>query len=270
MPADLRSGVPPTAPRPLRRKRVGWIATTGGEARGDSPVSGSAVAPAPPAAGDGESRGRMVRPGSGVSYTARMIRTIASLSSALALLVLAGCTAWATYPPITGAASLNNPGLAPIPELMGRALADVAVDPNDAEPEAIVFNLPAKIDPAVYRRVEKWLPAGSSPMVAADQVAVHVTAIRVRGTDAEVDVVHREASVDQLVTIRFKQGLGSGWTIKDRRPWRIRVATPGPHYADGTVLARDVDESAEPAATTPDGDAPDAEATAVVGDDGDG
>ena len=162
-------------------------------------------------------------------YTFRMFRLLAIVLAIFAGWSLAGCTAWATYPPVHGAAGMNNPGLAPVPELMGRAIVDTHERSED--PYAIVYNLPERIDPAVYRRVEKFLPEGSAPQVADDQVAIHVASIRIRGTEAEVDVIHLVDEVYQMTTVGFKQRI-TGWDIDSRRSWRIRVAAPYPNYGD--------------------------------------
>jgi hypothetical protein len=142
--------------------------------------------------------------------------------------LLCGCTPWATYPPIEGAVDISNPALAPIPELMADAVRYVhTLDGGEGE---IVLNLPEGTSAKVYDAVIERL-GNARPMRPGDTQAYHVEAVRVRGLDAEVDVIHPAAGgVPELMTVYFNQSLMEGWRVKWHRRWRLRIEAPEAHY----------------------------------------
>ena len=152
--------------------------------------------------------------------------------SAILLLALclaaAGCTPWATYPPIKGAAGINNPKLEPIPELMADAIRHAHEQAGGGD--AIVFNLPEGTPAEVYDRVASKLD-NAQPMRESGEAAYHVTEVRVRATDAEVDLIFQaEQDVPQLMTVKLKQHFVGGWQVVDSRIWRIPQQLPPPYY----------------------------------------
>ena len=64
----------------------------------------------------------------------------AGLGSLMVLMLLGGCTMWATYPPIEGAPAIDHPKLSPIPDLMADAIWHAYEE--DGQPAPLVFNLP--------------------------------------------------------------------------------------------------------------------------------
>ncbi len=152
---------------------------------------------------------------------------------ALILIVLAavGCTPWANYPPIEGAVAINSPKLPPIPGLMASAIR--WGQENDGVPienEQVVFNLPPGTPAEVYDKVIEKLACGQ-PMQYPGERTYHITAIRVRASTAEVDLVHPDVhGVYGLTEIHFKQNVIHGWRIDNARSWRIRVDVPAPNY----------------------------------------
>jgi hypothetical protein len=144
------------------------------------------------------------------------------------LWVIAGCTPWATYPPIEGAIDISRPGLRPIPDLMASSIWHVY--DSDGRVGQIVFNLPEFTPASVYDSVIVRLD-GAEPMRYPDQQAIHVAEVRVRAMEAEVDVIHLgEGGVPELITLGFKKNLLDGYRVASERPWRIRVDMPPPHY----------------------------------------
>ncbi|MDY7110156.1 MAG: hypothetical protein SYC29_16115 [Planctomycetota bacterium] len=144
------------------------------------------------------------------------------------IFVLCGCTPWATYPPIEGAVDISNPALAPIPRLMADAVRYVhTLEGGEGE---IALNLPEGTSATVYDEVIERLEA-ARPMQAGNTQAYHVEAVRVRGLDAEVDVIHPGAGgVPELMTVYFNQTFAEGWRVKWHRRWRLRIEAPEAHY----------------------------------------
>ncbi len=172
---------------------------------------------------------------------------ITSLLLAGGLAVAAGCAPWATYPPIEHTAKLVNPTFEPMPTLMARALLYVH-DEHAAMPE-LVYNLPAGMPMRTYELVQKKLNGGR-PMHYGDSRGYHVTAIRSRGPEAEVDViVPRSDGLHELETVRFKQKFGKGYEVASSRQWRLRVEPPTPNYQppiDETEFVGATDETFQP------------------------
>lgn len=152
----------------------------------------------------------------------------AFLIVAVGLSQTAGCAPWATYPPVEHTSKLVNPTFEPMPELMSRAIMYVH-DEHAAMP-ALIYNLPEGVPPRAYKLVQNKLPEGR-PMQPGDDRAYHVTAVRTRGPEAEVDViVPRADGLHELETVRFKQKFGKGYTVTSTRQWRLRVEPPAPTY----------------------------------------
>jgi hypothetical protein len=169
----------------------------------------------------------------------------------LAMTALAGCTPWATYPPIEGAASINDPQFAPIPELMAEAIAygseHYGLDPVEGEP--IVYNLPPNTAPRVYERVTDRL-GDARPMVEGDDHAYHVTSVRVRTTNAQVDLIcPRSDGHHELVEISFKQTFTKGYEVRDARLWRVHVEVPEPNFVPYPQPEEDTAVATEPTET---------------------
>ncbi|MCP3905606.1 MAG: hypothetical protein GY715_18420 [Planctomycetes bacterium] len=162
---------------------------------------------------------------------------------AVMLAAVSGCTPWATYPPLEGATSIDNPTLHPIPDVMGEALwyvhsMDVDDPANTHGGGELVFNLPAGMPTTVYDKVITKLSGDARPMKYPSETAYHVTEIRVRGTHAEVDVIHPSASgAPELVTVKLRQEGFRGFGTVDTRRWRFVVSAPPPHYPFATEAA---------------------------------
>lgn len=154
-----------------------------------------------------------------------------SIVASLALIgtgLITGCAPWATYPPVEHTSKLVNPTFEPMPTLMAETVR-YAHDHYGTVSDT-TFNLPAGMGYKVYDKVIAKLGFGR-PMQAGDQVAYHITAVRTRGPEAEVDViVPRADGVYELVTIRFKEKLGKGPTIASAREWRVRAEPPSANY----------------------------------------
>lgn len=162
--------------------------------------------------------------------------------------VIAGCTPWATYPPIEGSTGLHEPWLSPIPDVIAQAVRFAHFE--DGGEGEIVINLPEGTPPVVYERVIALLGSGR-PMRDPGEVAYHVRQVRVRTVEAQVDLIHRdEHGVPQEMTVTVDRNLLSGFFVSDVRYWRYDVEEPPPYFTMAPVEA--TSDLASPAGTGAD------------------
>lgn len=150
--------------------------------------------------------------------------------SALAVagaLMAGSCAPFATYPPIEGARSIDNPAYEPVPSIMAAAIQHVHAR-FGGEREYFI-NLPAGCPAKVYDLVIRKLGAGA-PMTQHDQWTYHVTQVRSRAMNAECDLVFPRAGggVGQI-TLHLRKEL-SGYSVQSSKIWNLPVEVPPPHY----------------------------------------
>jgi hypothetical protein len=154
----------------------------------------------------------------------RSIRLIA-----LTALVAAGCAPYATYPPIEVTSGLAGPTMEPFPALMAQAIQATHEAHGGGAPD-FAYNLPPGSPRRLYGDVQRRLGAGHA-MGREGESAYHVTVVRARGTEAEVDmVVPQPGGTYGLLTISFHNKLGKGWYVRGQREWAIHVEAPSPTY----------------------------------------
>ena len=142
------------------------------------------------------------------------------------IVVAAGCTPWATYPPTAQVLSVHNPVLYPLPLLMGQAPA--YLHELSGIPQRLVINLPAGTTVSVHDSVQNAV-SGIQFMTSAEQKAYHVKEIRIRGHQAEVDVIEPAPSGGyQLTTVSHTFGFEHGWTATGVRTWNLDIDLPVP------------------------------------------
>ena len=150
----------------------------------------------------------------------------------VALLALAACTPLTTWPPVDGAVGLDHPAIPPVPELMVKAIEEIERRSDPTGATSIVFNLPEGTTAGVYATVRRRLPEGARPMLPGDEgvtaTVIHVDEVRVRGTRADVDLIHRrgEDGVPALTTVSLQQRIPGGWRVSDVRTWYVTRAEP--------------------------------------------
>ncbi|MHC5113151.1 MAG: hypothetical protein ACYTGP_01825 [Planctomycetota bacterium] len=179
---------------------------------------------------------------------------------AVLVLAVSGCTPWATYPPLEGATGINDPALHPLPDVMGEALwyvhsADVDNKSNRYGGGELVFNLPPGTPSAVYDKVVTKLSGDARPMTDPNEAAYHVVEVRVRATQAEVDVIHPSATgAPEMVTVTLRQDGFRGFGTVDMRRWRYQVSAPEPQYpwvaADAPPIVDEADADVATGETT--------------------
>jgi hypothetical protein len=142
---------------------------------------------------------------------------------------LAGCTPWATYPHVKGMTELGSPATEPVPTLMARAIMYVKDTRCDGAEHAI--NLPPGVPAKVYTEVAEKAGFGA-PMQSDSDLAYSVTEVRLRGLNAEVDIVYPAADTGeyQLMTLKYRNSVMPGWNVVDTRVWNIYVESPTPNF----------------------------------------
>jgi hypothetical protein len=152
-----------------------------------------------------------------------------AIALAAAALAAAGCTPLATYPPIETTSVETRPLFTPMPYLMAEALWYCNTEYGSGDTQ-FAYNLPEGTTYAVYNKVADKLRAGR-PMQVPGEPAYHVQQVRLRGADAEVDVVVPQAGGRyELVTVTFRGDLIEGWQVTRARVWRIPQPPPPPTY----------------------------------------
>jgi hypothetical protein len=158
-----------------------------------------------------------------------MTRAGCAALTILIALTIGGCAPMATYPPVEyGGETLTDPAFEPFPALM--ALAIRHAHSEHAGPDEIFINLPGGASHKAYERVIYQLGEGE-PMTEADQVGYHVTEVRTRGFEGEVDLIYpTDDGTYEFATFSFKSKLVGGHYVADTRTWRIRIELPAPNY----------------------------------------
>jgi len=157
-----------------------------------------------------------------------MMRLIFSLLL-LSSVAVTGCSPWSTFPSDGSTSVIEYPELPPIPGLIARALGRV----HDLEGREgpVVFNMPADSPYHLFTKVRRELGEDSVIQMTSDQEAVHLSQIRLRATDAEIDVTSRGPDgVPVVTTLSFSRAVFGGWQLERTRVWRIRATIPEPGY----------------------------------------
>ena len=145
------------------------------------------------------------------------------------LIVIPGCVTWSTYPSQKMTDRMTNPSNEPTPTLMTKAI-HFAYSHYGSGEEDFAINLPEGVSHEIYTRVIRKLEIGH-PMTDPNETTYHVLEIRIRGLEAEVDLLYpRQGSIYEMVTLSFRRRLVEGWTVLTSRLRRVHVDRPQPNY----------------------------------------
>lgn len=141
-----------------------------------------------------------------------------------------GCTPLTTYPTIEESI-VNQPTYEPIPTLISEAVRHAHAEWGPAGSYPIV-NLPAGAPTSLYEKVMNDLANQARIMTRADEPAIHVTEVRVRGLKGEVDLLTPLSDGrHELVTVSLERKAYTTWSVDRTRVWRVRVDDiPAPSY----------------------------------------
>jgi len=150
------------------------------------------------------------------------------------------CTPIATYPPIEvdSALTFSNSANEPVPTILVATLA--YAHEHFGGMDIIVFNLPEGVTDETYTIVADRL-GGAVPMTSQNQIAYHITELRVRGFHAEADIIFPSTSVShEEATVRLKSSLLEPWSVSGDRVWLVPVLNlPAPNYSQVEVVEVD-------------------------------
>ncbi len=147
-----------------------------------------------------------------------------------ALVPLAGCAPFATYPPDEGALLRSIPR-EPVPGLMAEAIRYTHENYGGASGDDFAVNLPQGTPDRVYDRVLERLGSAHA-MDDPGESAYHVTKVRVRGMKATVDVFYPTADgTYQLATLQFvKPTPFEDYEHRSTRLWHTGDQPPPPRH----------------------------------------
>lgn len=176
-----------------------------------------------------------------------MKNTIKVAALGMALVALAGCVNWASYPAAPGEVALKDPNRPMLEELMMTGMKWVVTKypPVDASGKhvgngRIAFNLPVGVRPQVYRRVCEAAGGGAEPLTEANNTlpTYHIREFRIRGDQAQMNVVIPASSLGaspqggpiyQEIKLGFDGGL-QPWKVTSFREWGPGAEAPAPNY----------------------------------------
>ena len=139
-----------------------------------------------------------------------------------------GCAPWATYPPDEGGLDLSGPRTEPVPTLMVESVQAVRARTNLGSEFAV--NLPPGTPPQVYDWVLRRIGSGHA-MEDPAEPAFHVTKVRVRGRQAQVDVFFPDSDGEyEFATLTFTGDVIAGYALDGTRIWHTNHSPPPPGY----------------------------------------
>ncbi len=154
-----------------------------------------------------------------------------ALFSVLAGLAACGCAPFATYPPDEGSLTESRSDLEPVPTVMAKAI-NHAHQENGGSGDNFAYNLPPGTRPDVYALVEERLGGAGHPQASVDELAYHVSKVRIRGRWAMVDVFYPKADGSyQFATVTLLGDVWVGYHVENTRLWETGDEPPSPSYA---------------------------------------
>lgn len=156
-----------------------------------------------------------------------------SLLLALAVICIVpgmpGCAIYVNIPRDADSPARYDPNIPTVVEAMGRSVEAVAQRWPDGA--AWVLELPALATVETYAIVAAWAPdhivVESAPeddamTASVSQTTLTVSAVRIRGTEAQVDLQRPTGSqTRQLVTVFLRKRPFEPWRVERLRPWRL-------------------------------------------------
>lgn len=169
---------------------------------------------------------------------------------------MCGCFGYHAWPPEPGVARVGDPNATPMDEVMVQALSWTIERYPPGPDQPVAINLPEGVKPEVYRWIAGRVGPNVAPLSAQtmDRPVFHVARIRVRGTEADIDIVRpvigagQGASgepVYQGLTLTLRGGLRP-WRVVHRREWEVGViGVPPLHLLEQETRTATVPESAD-------------------------
>lgn len=134
-------------------------------------------------------------------------------------MLLTGCAEWVNIPAVPGDVARHDPNLGDVADVEVAALSALMTRyPTQSTTQVI---LPMGTSDATYNRVVQSIGQGAVMGDASAATSLEVMAIRIRVTEAWVDIrKFTESRIPQLYTVYLKNDVISGWYMQRIRPWR--------------------------------------------------
>lgn len=139
-------------------------------------------------------------------------------------LYVCSCTPIATYPPIETDAARNFTEHVnePVPTILVLTLE--YAHQHFGGMEQIVFNLPEGIRNATYAKVAERIP-NAVPMSKIGQPAYHIIELRVRGFEADADLLFPSTGGGyEMATIHLEAAVLEKWHVSRDRVWLVPIS----------------------------------------------
>ena len=133
------------------------------------------------------------------------------------------CSPVATFPPIEteAATKFGDAARKPVPRVMATIIR--YAHEHYGWTDEYVFNLPEGVGQEAYALVNAMLTS-ATPMTSNDQTAYHIIELRVRGFNAEADVVFPTKSGDyQMATLQLHTSAFNPWKVTYDRIWAVPI-----------------------------------------------
>jgi hypothetical protein len=175
----------------------------------------------------------------------RINSTLVAPAVGVALTIaLSACAPSATYPPVETTAKLTKPTFEPMPTVMAAAIKFTRE--NYTKDLDLPINLPAGMPPQAYDKVFAKLGDGR-PMTTAGEPAIHITEVRTRTFNAQVDLIYpRRDGFNQFITLTMKRSVLENYRVDRVRPWQLRdVTAMTPNYVAPPPPPEEADTEAD-------------------------
>lgn len=164
-------------------------------------------------------------------------------------IVLAACAPSSTYPPVETTARLTKPTFEPVPTVIATAIR--YAQQNYVKDQDVAINLPPGVPAEAYDKVFAKLEGGR-PMTVEGEPALHITEVRTRNFNAQVDMIYPRADgLNQFVTLTMKRSVLENYHVVRARPWQLRdVTAMAPNYVAPPVEEQESPTAADQASDT--------------------
>jgi hypothetical protein len=154
----------------------------------------------------------------------------------LLIVLIAGCTPVATYPPVETdfAMTFSNSSNEPVPTIIAESLT--YAHEHFGGMDTIVFNLPEGVSDETYVIVSDKL-GGAVPLKNSEQVSFHIVELRKRPFRAEVDIVFPSSTGNyEQATLYLDSSIVEPWSVTRDRVWLVPISKlPAPNYGGGST-----------------------------------
>ena len=159
----------------------------------------------------------------------------------LLFVCVVGCSPVATYPPIETEEiqKLTKSAYKPVSTILVKTIE--YMHSRFGGMDEVVFNLPVGMGVKTYavvsERVGDAIGHPAEPMSYAGQPAYHIVELRVRGLEADADVLFPSSSGEyKMVTLHLESSMFTKWHVTRDRVWLVPVKElPSPNDPAATT-----------------------------------